>query len=204
MDVRKDNALMIAILLAVAATACLGVGLRLLAISGGEIIPFGETSETHIVAALSIIGGVVVFLLGAIALMGARRFALSPSRPANTEPPDLELIDIQAWGQELADIRDHLRQDLVSTDTEAIVEVQELEIPATWRAKGQYLVDDQGRSQDPLAELKRTRDQLMAAAERVDAIVKSIDDITKTSASRDISKPSISKIPVWFRRWKRG
>ena len=26
------------------------------------------------------------------------------------------MIDIQAWGQELADIRDHLRQDLVSTD----------------------------------------------------------------------------------------
>ena len=73
----RNNALVVASLLAVAALVCLLVGTRLL-LAGGDGLLFDKTaSETRLVAALALIGGLVVFLLGTVALLGARRYALA-------------------------------------------------------------------------------------------------------------------------------
>jgi len=175
----RYNALVVASLLAVAALVCLLVGTQLL-LAGGDGLLFDKTaSETRLVAALAIIGGLVVFLLGTVALLGARRYALAWPQHHEPAPAELDLIDIRAWGQELAHIRDDLRHDLEAVDAQTEVLFQTWEVPASWRPKNQYLLGDDGQPRDPLADLKQTRDHLMSAAERVDAIVQNINDFTQ-------------------------
>ena len=189
---------MIATLLAVAALVCLGVGLRLMAASSAATGWTDNGSETRYVGALAIIGGLVVFLLGSIALLAARRFAVSTGRPSPTELGDLNLVDVQQWSHDLEIIRDDMRREVAIVGPEPQIQYQELEIPASWRPEGQYVLTSTGKSADPLADLKQTRDQLLAAAERVDDIVQSINE---TTANCSHQESSTAKSSPW-RRWR--
>lgn len=190
---------MIATLLAVAALVCLGVGLRLMAASSEAGAWANDGSETRYVGALAIIGGLVVFLLGSIALLAARRFAVTTGRPGTAGPGELNLVDIQQWSHDLEIIRDDMRRDIAIVDSEPQIQYQELEIPASWRPNGQYVLTSTGQPADSLADLKQTRDQLLAAAERVDDIVQSINEVTATCSS---TSPS-SGVPSTWRRWRK-
>jgi len=177
---RKNNAVVIAFLLAMAALICLGVGLRLLMVSRHEVAAIGSESSFPLVPALAIVGGVLIFLLGTIVLLAARRLAVGPVPNPEPLPENLNLLDIQAWGRELEDIRDHLRHDLGPASGSEEIILREIVVPDSWRPEGQYLLRPDGRSADSLAELKRTRDYLMEAATRVDVIVQNINEYVLT------------------------
>jgi len=199
MAVPRNNALRIATVLAVAALVCLGVGVRLLAASGDVLLPANTISGTRLVASLTIGGGVVVFLLATVALLAARRYAVMASQQSEPLPADLTLVDIREWSRELEDIRDDLRRDGDQTATVDVVHHQ-LTVPDSWRRTNRYLLADNGRPADPLADLKRTRDQLIEAAERVDLIVQSINETTEGPSFSDSTRQS--RRP-WFRWWNR-
>ncbi len=201
MAVRKNNPLVTVTLLAVAAFVSLAVGLRLLTVSGDMFGPGQTASGTRFVASMTIGGGIVVFLLGTAALLAARR-AVATGPQAETLPEDLDLVVIRQWSRELRDIRDEMRRDPgAEADPAVPTEVQhhELEIPASWRPDGKYLIAADGRPADPLADLKRTRQHLMDAAHRVDNIVQSIDD---TAAGRPVRTPADDRTRRWLRWWR--
>jgi len=195
MAFRKNSAVTVATLLAVAALICLGVGLRLLSASGQEFVPTGTEPTLSFVAVLTIVGGLVVFLLGTIALLAARRFAAGAIRP-RAKPP-LDLIEIQDWGRELEDIRDHLRRSHEPKPELTELSMQTIAVPDSWRPEGQYLLRPDGRPSDPLADLKQTRDQLLEAAERVDAIVQNINSLASSSETTTYYKSTSSWAGFW-------
>ncbi len=198
MTFRKNNAVVITTLLAVAAMVCLGVGLRLLAVSGEMVVPTDITTHARLAALLSIGGGLVVFLLGTVALLAARRGTIAAGRPPTPPPASLDLVDIREWSRELADLRDDMQRDLAEVTAQPEILEVELEVPASWRPEAQYLISDTGEPADPLADLKRTRDQLMEAANRVDAIVQSINESTLTDKSSTASpRQGHQKRPWW-------
>jgi len=197
---RTTRTFAIATLLAVAALVCLGVGLRLMAASDEAVIPTSNDSEAHYTGVLAIIGGLVIFLLGAIALLAARRFAVSGPSLASAATNELNLVDVQQWGHDLELIRDDLRRDVAICNPQLQIQHQELELPAAWRPEGQYVLTSSGRPADPLAGLKHTRDQLLVAAERVDDIVQSINETTATHCQTDSFN---KKRTFWHRFWIR-
>ncbi len=196
---RKNNALVLASLLAAAALICLGVGLRLLAAGSDGPQP---TSDIGYLSTLVIVGGVVIFLLGTIVLLAARRFAVGRSPSSEPLPADLGLLDIREWSRELADIRDDLRGGLAGEMPDPGIELREFEIPNSWQPHGRYVLGDDGRPAYPLADLKRTRDQLLAAATRVDTIVQNINEATSNHCDTTIYKTERPKRGRWdiFRR----
>ncbi|MFT5233389.1 MAG: hypothetical protein ACI9UK_001508 [Candidatus Krumholzibacteriia bacterium] len=194
MNLRRQNPLLIAALLTVAALICLAVGSRLLIAAGDQA---GEwmsgTDGGRFVGTLTLIGGAVVFLLSTIAILAARRYALAVDSDAVDWSGQLELTSVQEWSQDLANLRDDLRRKGDEFERHASfenvdVDQVEIEVPSTWRAKGRYLVDESGTPKDPLADLKDTRDQLLEAAARVDDIVQSINATTSHSTSEAESK----------------
>ncbi len=198
MTKRINRTFAIATLLALAALVCLGVGMRLMAASDEAVIPITTGSEAHYTGALAIIGGLVVFLLGSIALLAARRFAVSGTGLLNAATNDLNLVDVQQWGHDLEIIRDDMRRDVAIFKTDFTVQHQELEVPPSWQPEGHYVLTNSGLPADPLASLKATRDQLLTAAERVDDIVQSINE---TTATRFPSSVSPKKDKPWYRPW---
>lgn len=195
----RNNALMIATLLSAAALVCLGVGARLLVVSGDALLPTGSFPGARLVAALTLGGGVVVFLLATVALLAARRYAVMASRHPEPLPEDLTLVDIREWSRELEDIRDDLRRDGEQVATADVVQHQ-LTVPQSWRRGNRYLLGNDGRPADSLADLKHSRDQLIEAAERVDLIVQSINEITSGASFPRFARRAGRR---WFRRWKR-
>ena len=205
MAVSKNNPVTIASLLAVAALLCLGLSLRLLAASGEVLIPLDPAVDTRLASILTIGGGLLIFLIGTVSLLVARRYALSTGRKPVREPKDLEMIDIrhdiqpdiQRWSAELEDIRDELRRDVVDTPSSLDVEHLQLTIPASFQPEGQYMLSDEGRLDGPLADLTRTRDQLMEAAERVDVIMQSIHGSSSSDDPTTSSSPRKRKWLFW-------
>lgn len=197
MSSRQNNPLLIATLLTVAALVCLGTGVRLLIVGGDALVPTSALPSARLVAGLTLGGGVVVFLLATVALLAARRFAVAAQGTVPL-PEDLTLIDIREWSRELEEIRDDLRRDVAIDPSEPDVQSVELTVPECWRPDGQYLLTEDGRATDPLADLKRTRDQLMEAAARVDLIVQSINETTATPPTGT----STGGLRGWLRRWR--
>lgn len=197
MSMPKNNALLIATLLTVAALVCLGVGVRLLIVGGDVLVPARSLTSARLVAGLTIGGGVVVFLLATVALLAARRYAVAAQLAAPL-PEDLTLVDIREWSRELEDIRDDLRRDVAPVSSETEIQTAELTVPGSWRPDGQYLLTDDGRATDPQADLKRTRDHLMEAAARVDLIVQSINETTAMPPPGTAT----GGVRAWLRRWR--
>ncbi len=194
----KNNPVIIASVLAAAALVCLGLAARLLIASGEVLNPLDPVVDTRLATLLTIGGGVVVFLIGTVSLLAARRHALTAGRRPKTTPPDLDLVDIRQWTQELDDIRGDLQREVIDAPAALEWERRELTIPTSFRPKGQYLLNGNKRSSDPLADLKRTRDHLLEAAERVDMIVQSINESTSTSCTSTTSdKPQRHRFFWW-------
>ena len=199
MSLPKNNPLLIASLLAVAALLCLGLALRLLAVSGDILTPMDSATDTRLTTVMTIGGGLVIFLFGTISLLAARRYAMAAGRDGTGEPEAMKLVDIRQWSQELTDLRDDLRRDLEQMPANPEWEFEELTIPASFRPSGKYLLDETGQATDPLADLKRTRDYLLEAAERVDNIVQSINE---TTLSGSAANNSPAKSRHWFFWWR--
>lgn len=202
MATRKDNATIIAALLALAALVCLGIGLRLMAASGQPLPPAGLQSPYQFVATLAIIGGLVIFLLGAIALLAARRYALGNKPLPDTPPLDLDVTEIQDWGRELADVRDILRTTIGPDDSPAAITLQTVEIPTSWRPAENYLLQPNGRPSDSLADHKQTRERLREASERVNVIVQAIQaaNVTDCHSARSKNHPPMRRFWHFLRR----
>ncbi|MDX2472914.1 MAG: hypothetical protein QNL91_04340 [Candidatus Krumholzibacteria bacterium] len=199
MSLPKNNPLLIASLLAVAALLCLGLALRLLAVSGDILPSLDPAADTRLTTVLTIGGGIVIFLFGTISLLAARRYAMAAGRNASREPEAMKLVDVRQWSQELTDLRDDLRRDLEQVTANPEWEFEKLTIPASFRPSGQYLLDEVGQATDPLADLKRTRDHLLEAAERVDNIVQSVNE-SISSGSAATGSPTRSR--HWFFWWR--
>jgi len=184
MKSRRRNPLLIATLLTVAALVCLAVGSRLLVSAADQAGDWMSGPDGgKFLGTLTVVGGSVVFLLSTIAILAARRYAVAVVNEADDWTGQLELSSIQEWSQDLANLRDDLRRDGHDPDRHSSfenidVEHIEIEVPSSWRARGQYLLDEYGAPKDPLADLKITRDQLLEAATRVDDIVQSINATT--------------------------
>lgn len=201
MKFRAQPNLLLSTLLAAAAVICLMVGLQLL--TAGSV-----DEDLRRTARLAMAGGLAVFVLGTAALLAARRFARGSGGPPADDAVDLQLVDVQNWGRELSEIRDDLRRrsaagpsldSLFDQPGSPAIEVQlhAIEVPAGWRPEGRYLNGRGDPDADPVADLKRTRDELLAVAERVDLIVKSIADITVKPC------PTSTSISVWSRLIRR-
>ncbi|MCB1184560.1 hypothetical protein KDM41_14110 [bacterium] len=160
---RLPRLVVVAALLASAGLACLLAALRLL--DGGET-PDPAAETTRLALRLGLLGALVVFLLGLGALLAARRLAFG--RPPRPDRPPLDLVAIQAWSDELVAIGGDLRG---TGAAEIEVEALTLEVPPSWRPDDRYRTDG---APDSLADLRRTRDQLLDAAERVEAIAEAI------------------------------
>lgn len=197
---------MIATLLTVAALICLAVGARLLVTSADQFSAVIAGSDGgKFVGTVTLIGGAIVFLLSTVAILVARRFAVAAAIEPDNWSGQLELSSIQEWSRDLANLRDDLRNDLqndsrregLSTEQELEVEHLTIEVPRSWRARGDYLVGSTGQPLDPLADLRRTREQLMDAATRVDDIVQSINASTSLSGATASSARSRSRWWPW-------
>jgi len=199
MAILKNNALVITSLLVAAALVCLGVGLRLLAVSSKLVAPTEVIDNSHLLASMTIGGGVVVFLLATVALLVARRSTLAAGRRHDPQPQTLSLVAIQEWSRELAGIRDDMRRDLADTAVDTEIQHHLVEVPDAWQPTAQYLIADDGQSADPLADLRRTRGRLIKAARRVDIIVQSINE---TATTPDLPTTSTKGDKHWWRWWK--
>jgi hypothetical protein len=184
---RLPRLVVVAALLASAGLACLLAALRLLE---GDAGPDPAAETTRLALRLGLMGALVVFLLGLGAVLLARRFAFGRPRRAGTAP--LDLVAIQSWSDELTAIGGDLRG---SSADEVELETRAIEVPPSWRPDGRYRVDGAGA---PHADLRRTRDQLLDAAERVEAIAAAIREAGAiASAPTDSPDTRPSRRPWW-------
>jgi len=191
---------MIATLLTIAALICLAVGARLLVASGEQASALVAGSDGgRFVGTVTLIGGALVFLLSTVAILAARRFAVSATVEPDNWTGHLELTSIQDWSRDLTSLRDDLQREVFAAENELTIEHLEIEVPHSWRAKGDYLLDEAGAALDPLADVKRTRDRLMDAATRVDDIVQSINASTPAPS---IAASSARSVRRWWRWWR--
>jgi hypothetical protein len=108
-------------------------------------------------------------------------------------------VDIRDWSRDLTTLRDDLRREGAAEDKLAEYRERELTVPASFQPQGRYLLSSAGAPTDPLDDLKRTRDRLLDAAERVDAIVQSIGQASVPAAARPTANP-FSRLRRWRAR----
>ena len=190
---RWPRALILAALLALAGFLCLLAALRLL---DAPTATGPDSPVANLALRLGLMGALVIFLLGLGALLAARRLAFGRR---NTEPPPgpplPNLVEIQAWSDELASIRSGLRD---GAPDDVLVETRTLEVPPAWRPDGRYTLTAENRD-SATSDLKHTRDQLLEAAERVDAIVQGIRVVAATDCAPDASGASGSDRRPWWK-----